>query len=67
MLMHVSWTIEIEANTPWEAAAKALLTQRNRDSTATVFDVVDPQGKQHRVDLLVPEENANEVEGHFSR
>lgn len=35
----VVWEIELYATNPREAARKALQTQRDPDSTATVFDV----------------------------
>jgi hypothetical protein len=35
----VTWVIDIEAETPEEAAEKALEIQRDPESTATVFDV----------------------------
>ena len=35
----VKWEINVEADTPREAAVKALAIQRNRESTAVVFDV----------------------------
>lgn len=36
---HIRWTIEVEADSPVEAAQKALNIQRKPDSTATVFVV----------------------------
>ena len=45
MNYQVTWTIDIfDADTPNEAARKALAIQRNRESTATVFSVTDDQG-----------------------
>lgn len=40
----VSWQIDIDAETPEEAAAIALIIQRDNDpaNTATVFDVAHP-------------------------
>lgn len=35
----VAWAINITADSPEEAAQKALLIQRDSDSTAVVFDV----------------------------
>ena len=35
----VSWTIEVEADSPEEAAREALEIQRDRDSEALFFDV----------------------------
>lgn len=49
----VEWVIDIEADTPEEAARKALAIQRNPESIATVFDVLecDQSGDVTRVDL----------------
>ena len=47
----MTWQIDLEADSPREAAEKALEIQRNPDSIATVFDVVDGTGKKTRVDL----------------
>jgi hypothetical protein len=40
----VRWEIDIEADSPEEAAARALMIQRDNDpaNTATVFDVAEP-------------------------
>lgn len=35
----VTWSIDIEADTPREAAVQALMIQRDPESTACVFDV----------------------------
>jgi hypothetical protein len=48
----VRWTIEIDAETPEEAAWKALEIQRDQDSLATAFDVCDKEGNHTWVDLL---------------
>lgn len=37
----VVWEIDIEADTPKEAAKKALKIQRDPESTATVFDTFE--------------------------
>lgn len=47
----VLWEIDINAGTPMEAARKALAVQRDPESIATVFDVIDKRGKRVRVDL----------------
>lgn len=47
----VQWEIELSAESPEDAAAKALEIQRDPDSTATVFDVTNEDGKTVRVDL----------------
>lgn len=54
----VRWEIDVEAVNPQHAARKALAIQRDKDSTAAVFDVRE-QGKRKktvRVDLLEPKE-----------
>lgn len=48
----VTWTIDIEAGSPIEAADKALDVQRDRMSIATVFEVKDEYGTTTEVDLL---------------
>ena len=50
---HVEWSIEIDAETPEEAARKALEIQRDSASCATVFDVyeMDGDGEATRIDL----------------
>ena len=47
----VTWEIDIEAETPIEAAQKALEIQRRPGSNANVFDVTDEAGEKTRVDL----------------
>lgn len=57
----VRWEIDIEAETPEEAALRALIVQRNRDeaNVATVFDVTEsrlaqkfnPPGLWRHIDL----------------
>lgn len=42
MQYKVVWTIDIEANSPQEAAKQALLIQRDKGSEATAFEVKDP-------------------------
>lgn len=48
---HVTWEIDIDADTPHEAAAEAARIQADPDTWATVFDVSTPQ-ETVRVDLL---------------
>lgn len=48
----VRWTIEIDAETPEEAAWKALEIQRDQDSLATAFNIYDKDGTHTYVDLL---------------
>jgi hypothetical protein len=47
----VSWTIDIDAGTPEEAAREAVATHRDPDSIASVFDVTGEDGKTVEVDL----------------
>jgi hypothetical protein len=42
MQYKVVWTIDIEANSPLEAANEALLIQRDKGSEATYFEVRNP-------------------------
>jgi hypothetical protein len=52
MIYLVSWTIEIEAESPQEAAEKALEIQQDPDSIATVFDVAsNGQSQAITIDL----------------
>ena len=54
----VSWEIEIYADSPEEAARKALEIQRDTASIATLFKVVEPQcGGVSFVDLIDREEH----------
>ncbi|TLG04253.1 hypothetical protein FEK35_20710 [Nocardia cyriacigeorgica] len=46
-----TWQIDITATDPLHAARTALAIQRDPDSTATVFDVVDEYGTTFRIDL----------------
>ena len=51
----VTWTIDIEADAPEEAAAQALIIQRDNDpaNTATVFSVQEHgSGETVTVDLM---------------
>lgn len=49
----VVWQIDIDADSPEEAASKALIIQRDNDpaNTATIFDVYDGDGHRTEVDL----------------
>ena len=51
MMMRVIWEIDLDADSPREAAEKALAIHRNPESIATVFDVVDKTGRKTTVDL----------------
>ena len=55
----VTWTIDVEADSPEEAARAALEMQRRSDSWATHFEVQDSQGYAHEVDLGSPDESSN--------
>lgn len=49
----VTWEIDMDADSPEEAARDALRIQRKADSIATVFDVTDTEtGDNVTVDLL---------------
>ena len=50
-MMRVHWEIDIDAETPIDAARQALAIQRRPDSIATVFTVVEPDGHGTTVDL----------------
>lgn len=51
-LYKISWHIDVEADSPREAAEKARAIQQNPDSTATVFDVYpQDRGGKHTIDL----------------
>lgn len=47
----VSWEIELDADSPLDAAKLALEIHRDPTSIATVFDVVDESGTKTRIDL----------------
>jgi hypothetical protein len=47
----VSWEIDIDADSPLDAAERALEIQRRPDSIATVFAVRDETGESVEVDL----------------
>jgi hypothetical protein len=61
MTKHITWEIDIEADTAREAAERALAIQRDSESTATVFDVTDERGRTVRVDLMETEGNNDRV------
>ena len=54
MEYRVIWTIDLEADSPEDAARKALAIQRDPDSWATHFEVRDPQGHVQEADLGCP-------------
>jgi len=47
----ITWEIDIDADSPREAAEQALIIHRNPESIATVFDVTDEGGHTERIDL----------------
>ncbi len=55
-MYHVTWEIEIDADTPRDAAERALEIHRNPQSIATVFtvadtsDALDPEGVEIDLD-----------------
>ena len=51
MTYRVIWEIDLDADSPREAAEKAFAIHRNPESIATVFDVVDKTGRKTTVDL----------------
>ncbi len=56
MEYRVIWTIDIDADSPEDAARRALEIHRRSDSWATHFEVRDPKGRVHEVDLGYPAE-----------
>lgn len=55
----VEWSIDIEADTPLEAAAEAFRIMQKPGTLANVFDVVSTDGIRHHIDL--EEEIDNDV------
>ena len=55
----VTWTIDVEADSPEEAARAALEMQRRSDSWATHFEVQDSRGYVREVDLNMPKESSD--------
>lgn len=47
----VAWRIDLDVDSPQEAALNALAVQRDSQSSATVFDVTDERGATVTVDL----------------
>jgi len=60
MEYHVTWTIELDAESPEDAAREALRIHRDPDSWATHFEVRDAQGHACEVDLGIPNQPAQE-------
>lgn len=51
MKYFISWEIDIEADSAEAAALEALRVQRDPESIATVFHVIDEMGMDHEVDV----------------
>jgi hypothetical protein len=47
----VSWYMSFDADGPVDAAKQAFGVQRDPESIATVFFVIDPTGNRFRIDL----------------
>jgi hypothetical protein len=72
----VRWEIDIEADSPQEAAEKARACQTRWRSTATVFDVFEPMYEPHAVggptirvatvDLSSPEESITHIQQRYA-
>ena len=58
----VVWEIDIDADTPEDAARQALDIQHDYNSDATVFDVIDESGTKIRIDLLQMDEDNQSVQ-----
>jgi hypothetical protein len=52
----VSWEIELDAETPQDAAREAWRIMRLTDSSANCFTVCDDQGNVTRIDLQAEKE-----------
>ena len=47
----VTWKIDIDADTPYQAALEAKRIQNDTGSSALFFEVIDPDGKCFEIDL----------------
>jgi hypothetical protein len=47
----ITWEMDIDADSPIDAARQALKIQRDPDSIANVFDITDEAGTTERIDL----------------
>lgn len=56
MEYRVTWTIDLDADSPEDAARRALAIHRNPESWATHFEVRDNKGRICEVDLGYPVE-----------
>jgi len=59
----VEWVIEVDADTPEDAARRALEMMQDPQSTANVFNVMDKDGIQVEIDLEHLNENNNGAPG----
>jgi hypothetical protein len=63
MEFRVVWEIDVDADSPEEAAERARVVQLNPDMPATLFDVWDhAKQRMHRIDLAAPTDRLEEVE-----
>lgn len=53
---HVTWDIDLHADSPEAAAREALRIQRNPESIATVFTVIPEDGDPQQIDLAAIDE-----------
>ena len=60
MTYRVQWEMDIDADTPQEAAQKAFEYVNLPGTTANVFDVYDESGEVLRVDLMEDDCDCNE-------
>ena len=63
MRYSIIWSIDIEAETPRDAAEEALKIHRDPESTATCFEVMDDEGTVINIDLLKDPERPSERYG----
>ncbi|GMW03625.1 MAG: hypothetical protein AMXMBFR84_47590 [Candidatus Hydrogenedentota bacterium] len=61
MEYRVTWNIDLDADSPEEAASQALAIHRNTESWATHFEVRDKSGRVHEVDLGYPSPEVGRV------
>lgn len=61
MEYRVTWNIDLDADSPEEAARQALAIHRNPASWATHFEVRDKSGRIHEVDLGYPSPEVGRV------
>lgn len=60
-MFRVAWHIDIEAETPYEAARKALAIQRDPESIASCFQVRERAGKRRALHIDLMEEDAEQT------